>query len=160
MESSLYIYRLAAYVKYALHQCEDKTMSATNSACAGGKVPWAYFREFGVAMTLYVVVIVSSVSVRGSIDSRPLAIAVEMAPVIPLGLAFWAIMRQYGRFDELMKRIQSEAFALGAILTGFGYMIYGFAENAGAPALPNIWVGVSLLAAWGLCLPVVMRRYR
>jgi len=122
--------------------------------------PWVYLREFGSAMVLYTAVVMTTASARGHVQPDALAVAVELTPVIPLALAFWAIVRQYARFDELKKRIQSEAFALGAMFTGLGMTVYGFLENAGAPPLPTIWVAPIMIGLWGLSLPVVRWRYR
>jgi len=119
-----------------------------------------YYLELGGAFALYAAVLAVTVSQRGAITDPPLAAAVEMAPVLPLILVFWAILRQYGRFDELYKRIHAEAFALGAMILGWGATVWGFAENAGMPPLPTIWIGPGLIAFWGLCLPLVVRRYK
>lgn len=115
----------------------------------------AYLGEFGGAMFAYMG------TLMGVVASRPHEgrAWMELLPIIPLLLAFVAIIRQYRRMDEFYQRIHAQAFALGAMIVGVGIMIWGFAENAGAPALSTMWIAPAMLGAWGLCLPLVMRRY-
>ncbi len=115
-----------------------------------------YFIEFGGSMILYVIVL------SGVVATRPESGwgVWELLPTIPLLLGFWAIIRQYRRMDEYFQRIHSEAFALGALILGLAAIIWGFGENAGWPALPTIWVTPALVGLWGICLPLVSRRYK
>ena len=117
-----------------------------------------YYREFVPAMLAYMVVLIGVV--RADPQAGTAAAWLWLLPALPLLAVLWAILRQYERCDEFYKRIHSESFALGAIVVGAGCMIYGFAENAGLPRLPLMWVAPALLAGWGLSLPVVLRRYR
>ena len=113
-----------------------------------------YFIEFGSAMSLYAVVLISVIHWRDSLPN-----IAQLLPAVPLLLAFWAIIRMYHRMDEFYQRVHSEAFALGALVTGVAVMIWGFAENAGVPALPTIFIGPAMIALWGLCLPIIIKRY-
>jgi hypothetical protein len=115
-----------------------------------------YFIEFGGSMGLYVVVLIGVVATRSEGGWGVL----ELLPTLPLLLGIWAIIRQYRRMDEFFQRIHSEAFALGALILGLLAIIWGFGENAGWPAIPMIWVGPALVGLWGLCLPIVSRRYK
>lgn len=117
----------------------------------------SYFIEFGSAMAAYVVILMVVVSTRPHEGSLAW---IELLPTLPLFLAFWAIIRQYKRCDEFYQRVHSEAFALGALILGLGVMVWGFAENAGLPELPTIWIAPALIALWGLSLPLVSRRYK
>jgi len=119
-----------------------------------------YFVEFGTSMTAYIIVLLSVVANRPDEGFLGLAKAFDLLPIIPLLLAFWAIIRQYKRMDEFNQRIQSEAFALGALTWGLILMAWGFAENAGMPKLPTIFVAPGLIALWGLSLPIISRRYK
>lgn len=123
-------------------------------------VTWRYGVELGGAFVIYALVLIGTIPLRDAADTGLAKSLLAIAPVLPLVLVFWAILRQYARFDELMKRINAEAFALGAMLVGWAMTLWGFGENAGWPALPLIWVGPALMGAWGLCLPIVIRRYK
>lgn len=116
-----------------------------------------YMFEFGGAMASYIGVFITVVASR---PHEGIATYLELLPAIPTFLALWAILRQYKRFDEFYQRIHSEAFALGALILGAGVMAWGFAENAGLPELSTSWITPALIALWGICLPIVMRRYK
>ena len=118
-----------------------------------------YFLEFGTAMSAY------GVTLMGVIFTRPDGFPeagyrwLELLPAIPLFFAFWAIIRQYNRIDEYFQRLHSEAFALGAMTLGLFFVVWGFAENAGAPKISTIFYGPAMIALWGISLPIVNRRY-
>ena len=114
-----------------------------------------YIGEFGGAMLAYLGTL-AAVVITGPHTENPW---IEVLPALPLILSFWAIIRQYRRMDEFYKRIHSEAFALGAMILGLMVTVWGFAENAGVPPLPTIWIGPALIGLWGVCLPIVIRRY-
>jgi fatty acid desaturase len=69
-------------------------------------------------------------------------------------------MRAFRRSDEMHKRIITDAFAMAAIIFGWLLVIWGFAENGGAPHIPMVFIAPLLVGIWGLCIPVVLRRYR
>lgn len=116
-----------------------------------------YFIEFGGSMLLYTVTLIGVIATRPHEGALAL---LELLPAVALLLGFWAIIRQYRRMDEFYQRLHSESFALGALLLGLGVMIWGFGENAGWPPLPTVWIAPALIGLWGLCLPLVMRRYK
>lgn len=118
-----------------------------------------YFLEFGGAMAAYIVILFGVVATRKEGFSVSDGRWQELLPVIPLLFAFWAIIRQYNRMDEYYRRLHSEAFALGAMTLGLFFVIWGFAENAGAPTIPTIFYGPAMIGLWGVCLPIVQRRY-
>ena len=102
-----------------------------------------YITELGVAMVLYAVVLVVSIKYGRPMEpgiGRTLAL---MAPVIPLLLAVWAIVRQFGRMDEFVRLRSLESFAAGAGITAAITFSYGFLETAGYPRL-------SMFAVWGI----------
>lgn len=128
---------------------------AVEKICMRGFNSKAYLSELGGAMVAYIGTLFGVVGSRPHTDRM----WVEVLPALPLLLAFFVIIRHYRRMDEFYQRVHAQAFALGAMVVGVGIMIWGFAENAGAPALSTMWVTPALLGAWGLCLPIIMRRY-
>lgn len=116
-----------------------------------------YFFEFGGAMLAYMGVLVGVVATRPHEGTLRY---LELLPTLPLFLALWAIIRYYKGMDEFYQRIHSEAFALGALILGLGVMVWGFAENAGFPELSTMWVTPALIGLWGLCIPIISRRYK
>lgn len=115
-----------------------------------------YFLELGGSMVIYTVILWGLVLTRPE-NGWGLW---ELLPIVPLFLAFWAIIRQYKRCDEFYQRVHSEAFALGALIMVVLASFWGFGENAGFPAIPLIFVGPAMIALWGLCLPLTLRRYK
>lgn len=118
-----------------------------------------YFLELFGAFAIYGVVLFATIGRVEETDPGLMKMALALAPVLPLILVFWAIMRAYYRSDEMHKRIQREAFAMGAIIFGWILIFMGFAENGGLPKIPMIAVAPLLLMFWGICTPIVMRRY-
>ena len=116
-----------------------------------------YIREFIPAMSAYFIILMAVIKLRPAGDNLGLW---ELLPTIPLLFAFWAIIRQFRRMDEFFQRVHAEAFALGAVTWGLFIMVWGFAENAGAPALSTMFLTPGLIAFWGLSLPIIMRRYK
>ncbi|TMD57061.1 MAG: hypothetical protein E6I87_14950 [Chloroflexi bacterium] len=119
-----------------------------------------YVREFGLAMALYVVVLLGSVRALQSLEPGPLRIAVTLLPMLPVALALMAYLRFLRRMDELQLRIQLEGIGFAAGAVGLLTFAYGFLENVGLPAFPVIWVFPLLIAFWGIGTGIAARHYR
>jgi len=119
-----------------------------------------YFFELFGAFAIYTVVLFVTIGRIDDVQSGVTKMVLALAPVLPLILVFWAIMRAYKRSDEMHKRIIKDAFAMGAIIFGWLLIILGFAENGGAPKIPMVLIAPLLIVFWGLCMPVVLRKYR
>ena len=117
----------------------------------------SYLFEFGGSMLAYLIVIFTVAATR---PHEGISQYLELLPSIPLLLGLWAIIRHYRRMDEFHQKVNSEAFALAALIMGVGIMIWGFAENAGFPKLSTIFIAPALLALWGICTPIVISRYK
>jgi hypothetical protein len=125
-----------------------------------------YHREFFPAMGAYVVLMLGSVWLLKRIDATWLRAIVTLLPVLPLLLVMRAIVRVVLGQDELERRIDLEAIAISAAVTGTGYFAYGLLLNAKviAPldgATVAIWVWPILMFCYGLAkLLFVEPRYR
>ncbi|MEO9971640.1 MAG: hypothetical protein ABJG15_17725 [Hyphomonadaceae bacterium] len=119
-----------------------------------------YFFELLGAFAIYTAVLFATIGRVGDVAPGSTKMALALAPVFPLILVFLAIMRAYKRSDEMHKRILKEAFAMGAIIFGWLLIILGFAENGGAPKIPMVFIAPLLIGFWGLCMPIVLRRYK
>ena len=89
-----------------------------------------------------------------------LAVLIALTPVAATCLTAFVVLRHLFTMDEMQRKIQFEAFAISAILTGFGTFAIGFLEAAGLPQPSFIWVFPAMIGGWGLALPFVMRRYQ
>jgi hypothetical protein len=119
-----------------------------------------YFFELFGAFAIYTTVLFLTITRVGDAEPGPVKMALALAPVIPLILVYIAIMHAFKRSDEMHKRIIKEAFAMGAIIFGWLLIILGFAENGGVPKIPMVFLAPLLLGFWGLCTPIVLRRYK
>ena len=120
----------------------------------------AYARELFTAIGAYVVAVFVSIGLlRGGVD--PIyRIPLALLPIVPAGFALVAYLRFLGRMDELGRRIQLEALAIGFGAAGMLTFAYGFLENAGFPQLSYLWVFPLMIALWGVGGAVTARRYR
>jgi hypothetical protein len=119
----------------------------------------AYAREFGISMAAYVIAV--SVTVRLTPDVDPaLRVPFVLIPLIPSAFALRAYLRFLGRMDELGRRIQLEALAIGFGAAGILTFAYGFLENAGFPQLSYVWVFPVMMIFWGIGGAIATRRYQ
>ena len=119
-----------------------------------------YTKEFALAMSAYVVILIGSVSLikilpEGSIFRVPLAII----PIVPVIFVLLAFLRYLKDIDELQQRIQLQAIGLaaGAIcLFTFGY---GLLENVGFPHFSIFLIFPGMVMIWGLAVSYLSHRY-
>jgi len=124
-----------------------------------------YLREILPAMAVYVVVLFVSVNLMPKLASPGWRTAVALLPMAPIILAIRAMVRVIRDQDELERRIDLEAIALGSAATGIGFFAYGLLLNAASvPAVPvgalTFWVLPSLFGGFGLSKCLLVRRYR
>jgi len=124
--------------------------------------PRIYRRDFGLAMALYAVAVIGAPTIIRHFGlERPLDVIVALLPVLPVLLALRAIITFSRSWDELQRRIASEAMLVSGLVVGMGSFAWGFIETLpGLPHLPAIWILPSILAIYGLARTVIARRYR
>jgi len=109
-----------------------------------------YFIELSSAMVLYVVVLVGSIVLAKRMEEGLARSLVLLAPVVPLMLSIWAIVRQFARMDEFVRLQSLENFAIAAAVTAGLSFTYGFLESAGLPRLSMFWVWGVMGISWGV----------
>ncbi len=114
------------------------------------KVTRAYLRELGLAMVVYVVLLVGAMKVGRPMPEGALRTAVLVLPMIGFGMAIWAIARHLRRIDEYVRQTLLETFAIGAAITAAVTFSYGFLETAGFPRLSMFAVWPIMGGSWGL----------
>ena len=119
----------------------------------------AYARELLTAMAAYVVAVLVTVKLTPDIDPV-LRVPFVLIPLIPSAFALRAYLRFLGRMDELGRRIQLEALAIGFGAAGMLTFAYGFLENAGFPQLSYVFVFPLMIFLWGIGGAVASRRYQ
>lgn len=119
-----------------------------------------YLREFFFAMSLYVVVLIASVTLLNNFEvARGWQIVISLAPALPVVFVIIAIMRLMMNGDELQQRVHLLATTFSAVLTGLITFSYGFLENLGFPKLPTFAIFPMLFLLWGIGLGYFTRRY-
>jgi hypothetical protein len=118
-----------------------------------------YLREFLIAMAAYVAAVLVTVKLTPDVDPV-LRVPFVLIPLIPSAFALRAYLRFLGRMDELGRRIQLEALAIGFGAAGMLTFAYGFLENAGFPQLSYIWVFPLMIVLWGIGGAIATRRYQ
>lgn len=123
-----------------------------------------YLREFIPAMLAYSVLIVLSGLLLPKVASLPWRVPLALLPLLPVVLAIRAMVRVLRDQDELERRIDLEAFAIAAMVTGFGFFSYGLLLSVGAfPKVPAFLVAIlvmpALFGSYGLAKWAVARRY-
>ena len=127
--------------KHALHQTGgDMNQKAKISR---------YFVELMSSMALYVIVLATAIRMAPGIQSVGWKVIVSASPMIPIGLAIWAIARHFGRVDDYLKLLMLENVAVAAAVTAGASLTYGFLENAGFPKLSMFTVWPVMGAVWG-----------
>ncbi len=120
-----------------------------------------YFKEFFTSMSVYIVVLIAS-AVTLNVTEFPKAaqIVIALLPVIPIIFVVLAISRALRDSDELQQRIQLQAIAFSAMLTGLLTFSYGFLENIGFPPFSAIWVLPAMFLFWGIGYGYFGRKYQ
>ncbi|MEO1039225.1 MAG: hypothetical protein AAFX09_06735 [Pseudomonadota bacterium] len=121
-----------------------------------------YTRWFLFWMVVYSVAVLGSSSINDRFDlADPVRLALALIPVAPALFALREFVIFLRSLDEVQSRIQSEAILIAAGMVGFTSFAWGFAELwMDWPRLPVIMILPALIAAWGLALPLVSRRYK
>lgn len=120
-----------------------------------------YFKEFGISMGLYAVLLSGSIIVLSNLELPKVAqIVIALIPVVPAAFAMIAVLRALRDSDELQQKIQFQAVAFSGILTGLLTFSYGFLENIGFPHLPTLYVFPLMLMLWGAGVGIFAWKYR
>ena len=120
-----------------------------------------YLIELGGGTLLYGILLVASNLIEKA--ARPeglLLLALNLAPMIGILCMAWAIIRGFGRMDELMKKIQHEALLLSFVGTAVVSIGWGFLEDMGMPILRAHSVWPMMCVFWCGALVITTRRYR
>ena len=108
-----------------------------------------YFVELTAGLLVYAVLLVISLTaLRDGVVAPMWHTIVGLLPMFG-GLAVAvAIIRQFGRMDELQRKIQFDAISLAFLGTALLTLAYGFLENAGLPHLSMFTVWPVMGALW------------
>jgi hypothetical protein len=105
-------------------------------------------KEFGGALILYAIVLTATLHYGQRLPRGALQTALYVSPMLPFGLAIWAVLRQIRRSDEYIRQSTLESVAIAAAATAGLTFTYGFLENAGFPKLSMFTVWPVMGAVW------------
>jgi hypothetical protein len=120
----------------------------------------AYTVEFGSAMVGYVILLPIAMTFIQRFPDSPWRFGVALLPVVPLFFALLAMLRFFGRIDELARKIHLDAVAVAAGVTAIATFAYGMLENVGLPSLNMVYVFPFTIAVWGIATAIASWRYR
>ncbi|HZX28113.1 MAG TPA: hypothetical protein VFF16_13655 [Telluria sp.] len=111
-----------------------------------------YMKELFAGLGLYMLLLVAALRLAERMPDGVLRTALLLSPMLGFALALWAIVRQFARMDEYIRRFQLENMAIAAAVTAGWTFTYGFLESAGFPRLSMFSVWPVMGAVWGgLC---------
>jgi hypothetical protein len=113
-----------------------------------------YILELSGAMLLYAGVLVGSIFLAGRMQPGTTRTLLLLAPAIPMLLAVWAIVRQFGRMDEFVRLRSLESLGVAAAITAALTFSYGFLESAGFPKVSMFWVWGVMGVSWAMIASV------
>ena len=119
-----------------------------------------YMREFGSAMTAYVVMLIGVIWLLPQLGDSPWRYLLAVLPAIPVGLGMVAFIRYLGRMDELQQRIQLAGLAFATGTIGLLTFTYGLLEITGLPHISWVWIFPAMILLWGLGTAVASRKYQ
>lgn len=119
-----------------------------------------YVKEFLIAMSVYVIVLIVSISILNRLELPKLwQIVISIAPALPVAFIILVLMRLLINSDELQQRVQLLATSFAAALTGLITFSYGFLENVGFPKFPTFFIFPLMIVLWGISLAYFSKRY-
>jgi hypothetical protein len=130
-----------------------ETVSAAGSARQ-------YMLELAGAMVLYALVLMGSVVWMRSAPDGAARWLVALLPMLPALLAGAAIVRFFGRMDELARRALTESLAFAFATSALLVLTLGFLETGGIAAVSAWWIWVGMGVSWLLGAGVTHLRYR
>lgn len=117
-------------------------------------------RRMLVSVGLFVLAVLASQRLLEESLSRPLEMAVALAPALAFLLLVLSVATAIASLDELQRRIQTEAIAIGFGFTALVVMTYGMLGLVGL-AQPNwVFVTLPLVVGWGLGKVWTLWKYR
>ena len=120
------------------------------------------WRQFALGMVLYaLIVVLEGFWLEPETLSPALGVLFALLPMVPAVWAMLGWLEAVRTYDELQRRIFSEAGLLALGLSAAASFSYGFLEvYLGAPRLSMFVVWPFIAASYALALPLLGRRYR
>ncbi|MCU5782465.1 hypothetical protein MA04_01765 [Alcanivorax balearicus MACL04] len=119
-----------------------------------------YYVKLSLGLLLYVALLFAAQAITAWLEpSGTLKLALHLLPMVGALVVARTVVTTILGLDELQRRIQLEAIALSFMATALATFTWGFAQDAGMPALPIFAVWPMMAAFWVISLGVVSRKY-
>jgi len=116
--------------------------------------------RFWLGMALYAIVLIGSVRFLKTHPQSGWRVAIALAPVAPIAFVVANGIRRVRELDELQRRQYLEAAAFAYPTMVVGSIAYGFLQNVGFPHVNWMFVGVFLMALFGVGRVLSWWKYR
>jgi hypothetical protein len=126
----------------------------------GMRYPAHIVRQLIISGVLYLVTLIGALYLLEYDLNQSVQIIIVLVPIIP---GIWLIVslgRAIASLDELQRRIQLEAIAIGFGISGMLALTYGLLGMAGIPQASWIYVPVVMVLGWFLGKLWTLWRYR
>ncbi len=124
------------------------------------KYPPYIVRRLIISAVLYFSVLLIALALLRDEPARSLSVLLAVAPSIP-GLFFvYTIGTAIASLDELQRRIQVEAIAIGFAITAIVTLSYGLLGLADVPQPNLLFVSLIMVFSWGIGKLWTMWKYR
>ena len=118
--------------------------------------PWLLFF---IGIILYTILIFVMVAGLNRFETGSIRYLFAILPIPAFILAIIGSIRAIWQMDELVRRIQTEAFSIAAIVATLGSFSYGFLEIVGFPKTNAFFFFPLVCILHVIFLPIVRRRY-
>ncbi len=122
--------------------------------------PPGMLRRIVLAGGFFLITLLASLELKAYITAQPLQIALALAPALGFALVVLAVGTALASLDELQRRIQTEAIAIGFGLTGIAVVSVGLLREVGLEQPDWIFVVIPMVIGWGLGKLWTMWKYR
>lgn len=116
-----------------------------------------YLLEMGLATALYV----TAVLLTDALEAQGWSLTAIIAPILGGALMLVAIVRHFGRVDEMIRGVMAEAALYTLIALMLGSLTVGFLQlKQLLPPINGVWLAPTGAAIWGLFTALVQRRFQ
>ena len=114
---------------------------------------------FFLGIVLYTILIIVMVTGLNRFETGAIRYLFALLPVPAFIITIIGSIRAVWQMDELLRRIQTEALTLAAIVAALGTFSYGFLELVGFPKINAFFFFPLVCILHIIFLPIVRRRY-
>lgn len=116
-----------------------------------------YFWGFGISMLAYLVVLFVAMPAQENVDSA-WRIPILLAPIVPVGFAFAAVLQFIRGLDEYQTRTLTMALSWGFAVAMLTAVVVGFLDFVWEVPMPSWIIFVAGMSGWVVAAVATSRR--